>query len=247
MHSDSLVFPEAVTGPAEERLPGTVGDCGVIPHHATLIPLIPITHPAFVPPSLWRVREPCEFGGFVPFITMQTIFSCSQGRSGIPALFPGFLLAHEKRKNNKEPVWLCLAELWAEGDVTPSPAVTGCSQTGHALSRHGAALAAARLTPRPRHRTKALSGSIQGRTKSQPSVKLEGISPSAPRWLPALTPVPAQSSRASRLIRGAPAWTHRDDDDDGDYYLVEHGFVKLELAREISREGRKQNWFCFRG
>lgn len=31
---------------------------------------------------------------FVPFITMQTIYGCSQGRSGIPALFPGFLLVH---------------------------------------------------------------------------------------------------------------------------------------------------------
>lgn len=65
--------------------------------------------------------------GFVPFITMQTIFGCSQGRSGIPALFPGFLLVHEKRRNKEEAVVLGLARPWADGDVTGSAAVSGCA------------------------------------------------------------------------------------------------------------------------
>lgn len=115
-----------------------------------LRPVLPITHPAFVPPGLPGERAP-RVRRFVPFITMQTIFGCSQGRSGIPALFPGFLLAHEKRKNNEEPVRLRLAKPWADGDVRGRRAVSGCGRTGHALSRHGAAVA-----PQPPPHTSAL-------------------------------------------------------------------------------------------
>lgn len=96
--------------------------------------------PCFCAPRLPRERAP-RLCGFVPFITMQTIFGCSQGRSGISALFPGFLLVHEKRKNNEEPVRLRLAKPWADGDVTGGQAVSGCGQPGHALCRHGVAVA----------------------------------------------------------------------------------------------------------
>lgn len=117
------------------------GDCGLFPQRVVLLSTTPPDYtPHFCVSQLAGGKEPCMFCGFVPFITMQTIFSCSQGRSGIPALFPGFLLVHEKRKNNEEPVWLHLAKLWADDDVTLSPAMTGCSQTGHALSTHGTAI-----------------------------------------------------------------------------------------------------------
>lgn len=97
---------------------------------------------------------------------MQTIFGCSQGRPGIPALFPGFLLVHEKRRNNEEPVRRRLAKPWADGDVSSSAALSGCSQTGHALSRHGAATAG-----QPPHTSQSLPGRIQPPTKCQPSMK----------------------------------------------------------------------------
>lgn len=163
------------------RPPALWGGCGLFPHRAVLPSPTPSDYtPRFCASRLAGGRKPCVFCGFVPFITMQTIFGCSQGRSGIPALFPGFLLVHEKRKNNEGPVCLRLDEPWADGDVTPSPAVTGCSQTGHALSTHGAAIGW-----RPPHTSAAAAaqrlqgGSIQRRTKRQPSMKLKGISPSA--------------------------------------------------------------------
>lgn len=172
-------------------------------HWRCPLPVLPITHPAFVCPGLPGERALCVCG-FVPFITMQTIFGCSQGRSGIPALFPGFLLVHEKRKNNEEPVWLRLAKPWADGDVTRSPAVSGCSQTGHALSRHGVAIAwQPPHTSAPAAAQRLRGGSIQRPTKCQPSMKCEGISPRAQRGLPARTRAPARSSQLPGSRRGA--------------------------------------------
>lgn len=118
--------------------------------------------------------------------------------------FPGFLLVHEKRKNNEEPVWLRLAKPWADGDVTRSPAVSGCSQTGHALSRHGVAIAwRPPHTSAPAAAQRLRGGSIGRRTKCQPSMKWKGISPSAQGWLPALARAPARSSHASWLTQGS--------------------------------------------
>lgn len=83
-----------------------------------------------------------------------------------PCSFPRLSSVHEKRRNNEEPVRRRLAKPWADGDVSGSAAVSGCSQTGHALSRHGAATAG-----QPPHTSQSLPGSIQPPTKCQPSMK----------------------------------------------------------------------------
>lgn len=108
-----------------------------------------------------------------------------------------FFFAHEKmekkkikKKHNEELVWLRLAEPWADGDVTPSVAVTGCGQTGHALSTHGAAIgpaAASHLGP-PAAAQRLRGGSAQRRTKRQPSVKRKGISPIGTAVAPSPSP-----------------------------------------------------------
>lgn len=199
-------LPRSRSGFCGEASPGAAGGlqvissprCAAFAHSFRLHTLLLCTPAA-------GGREPCVVCGFVPFINMQTIFGCSQGRSGIPALFPGFLLVHEKRKNNKEPVWLRLAELWADGDVTPSPAVTGCSQTGHALSTHGAGIGW--WPPHasdPAAAQRLRGGSIQQRTKLQPSMKLKGISP---RHRGGSQPSPECLALSSVLAHeAAPAW-----------------------------------------
>lgn len=115
-----LVFPGAAAGSAWGLLEV------ISPAHcAALAGSFRLHTPLLCVPAR-RGRALCVCG-FVPFITMQTIFSCSQGRSGIPALFPGFLLVHEKRRNKEEAVVLGLARPWADGDVTGSAAVSGCA------------------------------------------------------------------------------------------------------------------------
>lgn len=166
---------------------------------------------------------------------MQTIFGCSQGRSGIPALFPGFLLAHEKRKNNEEPVWLRLAKPWADGDAAPEPGgdwlQPNWSCSVHAWRGHRLA-AASHLGPR--RRTKAPRGEHSTANKAPAKHEAEGDLPLGTGMAPS-----PRSNACPQLARflahtGAPAWRCGDDDE-----LVEQDFVKLGLPGEVSTEGGK--------
>lgn len=138
--SGCLAMPAAAAGS------GRGGCCGLPPHGGLCCPgpCLPITTPLLCAPACRRLggeSRTCAVGLFPSLPCRQYSAVLKEGLGSL-LFFPGFLLAHEKKKkkkNNEEPVLLRLAKPWADGDVTPSPAVTGCSQTGHALSRHGAA------------------------------------------------------------------------------------------------------------